>query len=353
MYSACATFLLLGILNVSVSAAADDPKIHVLIVADTIDKGIGPGCREDVVHLQSVFAANVPKQQLAIQTIEGDSAAPIEVLTAISDMQIGTDDALVIYFTCHGAFDGKKTEQYLALPGGDLHRSRIRSAASRHSARFLAIIADACNKPMPPATFIRPELTRVPPEEISPLFDELFVRTAGLLEVSSTQPGQVASGPANGGVFTTAFCDIVDRHRRTEMRWKDLLRRVDGEVKQRYAGIKSVDQSVHIIAEPLADPGLRLGLRVATMRPGNDPTAPDGGVVVIDITKDSVATRVTIDGENVAIEKGDILIEINGQKIHTAEEFAKAVDASNQNMKFVLVNVRDGKEYTGKARLAF
>lgn len=353
MYSSCATFLLLGILNASIAAAAGDPKIHVLIVADTIDKVIGPGCKEDVVHLQSVFAANVPEQQLAIQTVEGYSAAPANVLTAISDMEIGSDDALVIYFTCHGAFDGKKTEQYLALPGGHLHRSKIRSAASRHSARFLAIIADACNKPMPPTPSIEPEFTRESPEEISPLFDELFVRTAGLLEVSSTQPGQFASGPADGGVFTTAFCDIVDRHRRTEMKWKDLLRRVDGEVKRRYAGVKDVDQTVHIIAEPLADPGLRLGLRVETLRPGDDPAAPDGGVVVIDITKDSAATRVTIDGENVAIEKGDILIEINGKRIYTAEGFAKAVDASNQNMKFVLVNVRDGKEYTGKARLAF
>ncbi len=70
------------------------------------------------------------------------------------------------------------------------------------------------------------------------------------------------------------------------------------------------------------------------------------GIVLIEVIADGAATNGRNDGgEPVLLEKGDMILKVNGKEIKTAEDFHKAM-AGNDEKKCLVIDVNTGDEQT-------
>lgn len=155
------------------SSAQDKPakvdeavRLRVLIVADT-DAKEGAACGLDASNLKAVLEAGLKKQKLegryTIDTVTGRDVSPAHVLKYYKDLKVGTNDALVFYYSGHGAYHTKKGH-LLTFNQGDLPRASVLAAMQKHRPRLTVVLTDCCAiyddiplpKPNAPAAAVGP-----------------------------------------------------------------------------------------------------------------------------------------------------------------------------------------------------
>ena len=247
-----------GMVLASQDAARAAGKIHLVIVADTLDPKIGPSVRTSAEQVESAFRLGVPEATgvLHVERIEGERCRREVILSQIAALAIGPDDALLVFYSGHGAYD-PRIDQYLKFPrlnadGYLAHSDLIRAIRSRRP-RLGVVATDCCNKmsviprkaaPQAPAMAAPfPERPRV-----KLLFQALFLDAAGFVDLTSSKRGEESIGyPASrweeGGPLYFARGAVLDR--------------------------------VHRGPPPVSGPGARLGGRLAEDRGGGPSGVPD------------------------------------------------------------------------------
>ncbi len=156
------------------------------------------------------------------------------LLKALSVCPATSNDALVVFWSGHGEYVGD--EHYLvAANGKKIARKKVLQAMKARGARLTVLLTDCCASEYDPSNNLALNLGsfEVAPvtAETTPLFDELFLRYRGVVDVNSSSKGQKAfsfprrlSGPQiaagsykgnrGGGCFTLALAD--------EHQWKDM-----------------------------------------------------------------------------------------------------------------------------------
>lgn len=220
------TFVLVVCLG---SRMAPAQKIYLLSVGDTSEKsGLSFSTGPDLGYVFDAFYANVPGPQLVIYNSEltdradGSSvrlANPWlgpdvrsdlfdlknKILKAIDNCPAGPHDTVVIFFTGHGAFDEKG--HFLVMPDGEnrLYRETILQRVAQKNPRLTVLITDSCNLQVPSGTSPLPPNHMLPPERISPLFDSLFLRSRGIVDLNSSSAGEISIGAIGGGLLTLSL----------------------------------------------------------------------------------------------------------------------------------------------------
>jgi hypothetical protein len=129
------------------SGQADEAvRVRFLIVADT-DAREGAACGLDASNLKAVLEAGLKKQKLdaryTIDTLSGRDVAPNRVLKYYEGLKVGANDALVFYYSGHGAYSAKKGH-LLTFMQGDLARATVLAAMQRHKPRLAVVLTDCC-----------------------------------------------------------------------------------------------------------------------------------------------------------------------------------------------------------------
>ena len=121
-------------------------RVRFLIVADT-DAREGAACKLDADNLKAVLEAGLKKQKLdgryTIDTLAGRDVAPGYVLRYYQELKVGPKEALVFYYSGHGAYD-KSKGHLLTFHQGDLARSRVLAAMQKHKPRLAVLLTDCC-----------------------------------------------------------------------------------------------------------------------------------------------------------------------------------------------------------------
>jgi hypothetical protein len=200
-------------------------KIYLLVTGDTKDQKIGNADAVDIANISITFHAQVPERQLEQYgfdanrsywngpSIEEANDMKLAILDAIDRCPAGPNDTIVFYWSGHGMYDSGG--HYIVMPSRThLYRSEIVAAIQRRSPRLAVVISDSCN------TFVNSSrLGQLPPcavpqfaETISPLFDQLFLRHKGLVDINAASEGEEASCFAvPGGLFTAALSFYEER----------------------------------------------------------------------------------------------------------------------------------------------
>ena len=86
-----------------------------------------------------------------------------------------------------------------------LLRKTIIDRIGRKNPRLSVVITDSCNTLAPGAVFVPGFPCAILRATISPLFDELFLKTEGLVDINSSSENQIAAGPTGGGLMVLSM----------------------------------------------------------------------------------------------------------------------------------------------------
>ena len=417
-------WLLLAALLVAPTAAATNSfgqQVHLLLVGETADRTIGDSVRHDLEATAGAFNLLLQQGHLDLTRLEGEQVSVDGVLTAIDHFSVKPEDALVCYWSGHGAFDDDG--HYLKMhQGGNLRRSTLLGALKKKQARLVVLLTDCCNQysdttvgkhvMSPPASskpptfalyqemFLKPQGPTVPGgnaqaeaavnanetglknQTTCPLFDELFLTSRGVVDVNAASQGELALNTNDGGLFTLSLmCTTVGRgaadgdqyrsdkvlgafwrNARKRIDWPTLIQESRRQVQEFFEqinpdGLVGRDGTTYhkqtVVAFSLPGETAAKSARENSSRFGVEAVDNDGdGVLVVRIWPDYPGAHVTdATGKTLSIDRGDVILTINGKKICNLTDYADAVNSSPQTMKLTVRDVNDGSKHEVEAKL--
>lgn len=272
-----------GLLAPCATFAQETGRCVALIIADTNDPAIGRHVRLDMINMARLFEQNIPPASRVLVRRFGDQVAPDGILAAVDRAPVGPQDALVVYYAGHGAFDQRG--QFLATGAGPLHRGDLLAAIRRKAPRLGVLITDTCSvyqaspaMPAVPTPKSGPVIR--PAARISPAFWHLLWKTRGMVDLSGSKPGQYAYGNDQlGGIFTASLCDTLSTHSHRPLTWEAVSQHANSKLqvlfRQMYPRGAPTPQGVQLSQEVFfqRDPGVitnpaRFRRRVFQMREG-------------------------------------------------------------------------------------
>lgn len=183
--------------------------VKVLIVGDTNDPSIGRMIQVNIPWLTVTFGS-VPGVKITTRT--GDQVNAQNIISAIRELNVGPNDAVVYYHLGHGAYESgvDYTEDpsgghFFQLRGGSLRRREAWQALKAKGARLTVLITDTCNVESPiEAAHIRP--TGAPYGQRDSVMAHLLTNSSGEIDVSGSSRGQFGwFSTTTGGWWTEAL----------------------------------------------------------------------------------------------------------------------------------------------------
>lgn len=364
---------------------AGPARLCLLVVADTNDPQIGNSVRVDLDRIRDLFSLHVPENRLQTRVLSGRSVSRSNILGAIRSIGVRSGkDTLMLYFSGHGGYDTTNRDHAIKAGRDETYRTDLRQAIQARRPRLAVILTDTCSNYVsrPPRVG-----APAPPGGLSPAFKSLFFDPQGLVDVSCTQPGEFAIGDDNGGYFTTALCEYLSLRASSALTWSQVVKSVNRNVKDANSDARQTAYALSALpagGQSVGDdggmdvghpaPGSNVGspgpgLHVGSAGPGSSgsgrgprrvrfgavvsPSAraqAQGGVEVTQVVPGSPATamRSVDDGQIRRLVAGmHAITHINGQPIHSYQEFSRAIADSPTQIKVRVYNLETGthREY--------
>jgi hypothetical protein len=332
-------------------------RIHVLLVGDTNDSSIGHSTEVDLQNLANLFRELVPiPSQLEMQTIRGNDVSKENILRTISTFHPAADDAFVFIWTGHGAYNS--IGHYFGMPNGEgLYRADVVAAMRLLGPRLVVVLSGSCNEASQANVqweyrshcCFHPTLHEKP-QRISPIAEELFLGPRGVVDINGASEGQL--GFANNERGCSFLCPLACYLRENSERrvcWATLVNEVSPRVQEFVNEVAPkgyfheankklyTQQTPKVWTLPDDNRGPRFGVG-ATNNDGD-------GVRVVQVWSGFPSTRLVCleTGQRWVLEPNDVILTINGQPIRCVHEYARAMDASPQQVQLAVRDWRTGQ----------
>lgn len=234
----------------------------------------------------------------------------------------------------------------------------LRTAIGQKQPRLAVLLTDACSSfvPAPPAVGVA-----APAETISPLFQALFFEPRGLVDISSTKPGQAAISTGQGSVFTKALWRALSDNQR-QATWATIVEEVNKFVLEERPNAKQTAYAVlplpgeagaaEVEPAPPEPAGRRIRFGVSATQTAR--SRQIGGVEVVQVLPGYPGTslRSTETGRIHTLIAGQhVITHINEQAVTTYEEFLRAIENSPTQMTLRVYNLQTGTHRQYEATL--
>lgn len=355
---------LLACLGPWATGAASAQVLHAVIVGD-VSPSAGWGkytsaVAMDMTLVSIAIAENMPERQFNLvrfEISEDEYSSPANVLATVNELTVGSGDAILFYFTGHGSVDDKG--HFLSLANGKLYRKDLLAALAAKQARMVALITDCCNTRSDGYLYASPYVEVTSPRVPTPLFKRLFLDSRGIVDITSSSPGESAffapyqeDPPGSpGSIFTTAWVNWIDQEKHNSRSWDELIRGVSLRVHQAFRDFYpkgatvakgapiQTDQNVY----PFQYPGMpksegpRTGLVVRDF--------PGRGAVITDVAQESPASQAFLIRQDrfVSLRPQQVIVSVNGKATSSTGAVA---DAIRQSPQILRLSVRDPMQGT-------
>lgn len=227
-----------------VARAQNEGRVFALLAVDT-DSHIA-GIEDDGKGMTAVLQQGFGKTQiLNLRVISKEDVRPDVIVNHFRDIRSGPNDVLLFYYTGHGAtFEGQG--HVLTTSHGNLLRDTLRAQMSAKRPRLCVILTDCCSSLVkrrrePPAPG-----APAPPDQVSRLFQCLFLDHQGIVDVTSSSFGEISwSGQGTGGLFTRALTSAmgaeiaaVDSDKDGFVTWTELFENVRHDTQTAFREFK-------------------------------------------------------------------------------------------------------------------
>ena len=238
-----ATCLFVLILALSpASRHAEAARVHLIAVGDTLDKKIGDEVNEDIQHLTGFLVRSGRKSLLPPKMLIGPECNPKAIAKALDQIDIQPNDAIVFYYTGHGAYDATNG-QFMEIPrlGENRYvsrtaiRDKLKGLVDARQIRLAVLMTDMCNLqkiinvppwPMPGVG----AAAGIPADDDDPIFKALFVESVGFVDVTSASANEgaaiypkfvsVNNQMADGSIFSTVVTDFMAANYNQRFSWR-------------------------------------------------------------------------------------------------------------------------------------
>ena len=346
----------------SLAFPASAQTIHVVIAADG-QGGFGANLRADYRNVRNVFTQNVPKSQLRLVALDMEEVNPDSILEAVSKIKPAPSDTLVVYYSGHAANDSAAGGHYFQFRDAsgktsELQRRILLAAMKEKKPRLAVLLTDCCNidsKSTGHSKEKDSDPTPESPESVSPLFESLFLRPEGVVDITSSKKGEASfvdsTSKRRGSCFTYPMVALLQKHKNDgAMTWEKFVALLKTDVQKAFEeswpnGYRFDPPMNGVYTQKTQT------VEVYGTLPGTNPVVvvrqgPRFGVRAVD--NGGTGVRITelfpnSPGFNAGFEVGDIILEINGRPINSEKIYSDAVDESPKRMNVKLINVNDKK----------
>ena len=324
-------------------------RVHLILACDTSrEANLGGDVVADKIAIERLFKETIPEARLNTCRILGEELSPTKILGTVRSLPVERDkDAIVVYYSGHGAYDKELASlsankelgedgHFFSLPNKtQLLRSDLRDAIVAKEPRTAVIVTDCCAAGRRFQGKGTPEEAVKTAANIAPIFAYLLFERCGYVSITSSDPLQVSltRGDGKGSVFTYPFVTYLRKNMNRRLAWEDILAAVGSQVQADFNAItkrKGVDtngdgrpdQFKQTVCAFVVTPAL--GMRVQ---------ARQDGLKITEIVPLSPAYHA-------GLEVGDTLLAINDKPLRTQRAYSDAVDQSPRRMKLKVLDHR-------------
>lgn len=222
-------YLFIAILCFGYSHEAFGAHLYSVIVADTKDDDIGVDCDSDYKKVVgwTKKIAKFTGLKLVNVHLQGNAAAPGNILKKIDSFQVSEDDVIFFYYTGHGyrtrAMGKNPPWPVYEFPESNqgLESEYVMLKLQEKKPRFLLAINDCCNvflKKNEEEPEIVPVKLKIQNEDENTAINhyaQLFLKARGFIKVASAAPGEYSYTTEEkgkfGGKYTMAFLKSFEK----------------------------------------------------------------------------------------------------------------------------------------------
>ena len=213
-------------------------RLYVILATNDSDESYGKTAKNNSDAMEQLFQTHVADKAVTVLKIPPQHLNRQTVLSLIANLPLRAEDAVVFYYSGKGNID-RKYGQYFELPAvkDELYRSEVRSAIKDKNPRLCVLISDFCdpisaepNQNEPGEDKQSEDKPKTNVSETAPLFFELFFVNQGIVDMSSSESGQVSCANENGiGYFTDTFAGLLAVNSHKVLSWRRVFPYVQAE----------------------------------------------------------------------------------------------------------------------------
>ena len=199
-------------------------RLYVILATTDNDEPHGKIAAANSNTMERLFRTHVAQNAVTVLKIPPHNLHRQTVLSLIANLPIRSEDAVVFYYSGKGYID-RRLGQYFELPvvEEELYRSEVRAAILAKNPRLCVLLSDFSD----PVAGIahQHDPSNEPPSAgvpaTAPLFFELFFINWGIIDINSSESGQVSCANENGiGYLTDALAGLLAVNRQKILSWR-------------------------------------------------------------------------------------------------------------------------------------
>lgn len=382
-----AKHVLFASIILSAAISAEAATVHLVNIADTLDPTIGKSVKVDQAAIDSRFQDSISvRGALRVAEINGERCRREVILRTIQGLNVGTDDAVVVFYAGHGAND-PRVGHYLSFPRikGYLIRSELIAAIRAKRPRLGVVSTDCCNRQIviPTNSFYPQERGHPPvPPRIKAPFRALFFDVTGFVDITSSQPGEASiSYPSlvlpdgkeyagRGGLWTSSLVETIDMQFGRPATWAEVTAKSARNTSRQFRqlvpdGLDNPADPAHpqMTQTPLISLDVRI-IRLTDPDPDALPTpapapAPADDAFIVAYPKQRLgihgyvnpgieglfvyATQAGSPAAKLGLERDDVILAINENKVRTAKGYQRMLVQAEGIARLTYRDVRTGR----------
>jgi len=225
-----------GSLPAADTAPPELHKLHALFLIDSQAESVGKAVTVDGKRMEVLLRGGVPKDRLALTVLTENDVTNEKIVEYYKGLKSGPGDALLCFYSGHGATDTEHGH-YLSLQNsGPFMRSQLRDLMYAHKPGLAVILTDCCSVRM--RVDVKRSILEMPgsARQLDPALNALFFRHRGLVDITAATGNGAWCNDEVGGLFTFNLVKVIDRHskltaggREQFVTWKELFPQVQQE----------------------------------------------------------------------------------------------------------------------------
>lgn len=335
--------------------------VHLLTVADFrgFEEKALDGVKKDIENIEKFFEKNLPGVIKHTQ-VDGNMATPEAIREKINELEPEQNDTIVFYYSGHAANDSNNNGQFLQLKDKKgnptaLDRHKIKNWLLDKDCRLVVMLTDCCNMFEENEDLTQDQVPTMRGTSSHPFIQELFIKSSGLADITSSKVGQYSYALKNGSIFTNAMIKTItemdkemeDKRKKkkeieNDFNWKTLMERLSKRSNELFnnsfpngspQGQIAQDPYAYTLPQPSTPP---------------DEPKPVFGVAVQSLSFGNVRVTEVVPkypGAMLGIQYGDIITYINALEILDESDYSRAIDCVKDILAIKIT--RNNKELAG------
>ncbi len=214
------------LIAVFLQLAASAQTFHIITMFDTNDQSIGTGMKSERQKLINEFQTMAGYLEefgydCAMSDYHGNNCGKAQLMQAINNLNIESDDIVLFYYGGHGARAyNNSSDRFPQMCLGERYESNwvpstlIKNMIAKKNPRLTIVLTGCCNKETTGVTIksiVAQSQGYTNLAEVNKnAFKELFLGSTGVVQLTSSRAGEYSWCNPDGSLFCLALLDVLN-----------------------------------------------------------------------------------------------------------------------------------------------